>query len=58
MQSYSITVERLLTIVDYEEGSFQDYPGGHSDTVHRVEFSDNKLYSVCDNAVFLWTVLI
>ena len=60
LQSYCITVERLLTIVDYEEGSFQDYPGGHSDTVHRVEFSNdgNTLYSLCDNTVFLWTVLI
>ena len=45
--------------MDYEEGSFQDYPI-HSDTVHGVEFNDNNsevLYSVCNNGVYLWTVL-
>ena len=54
------TVERLLTVVDYEEGSFQDYPAGHNDTVHRVEFSHHGdiLYSLCDNAIYLWDVLI
>ena len=47
-------------MVDYEEGSFQDYPAGHNDTVHRVEFSHHGdiLYSLCDNAIYLWDVLI
>ena len=47
-------------MMDYEEGSFQDYPGGHSDTIHRVEFSNNGniLYSLCDNVIYLWNVLI
>ena len=57
----NVNVERLLTVMDYEEGSFQDYQAGHSDTVHRVEFSHhdgNILYSLCDNAVYLWNVLI
>ena len=57
---YDVIVERLLTVMDYEEGSFQDYPGGHSDTIHRVEFSNNGniLYSLCDNVIYLWNVLI
>ena len=54
------TVERLLTIVDYEEGSFQDYSTGHNNTVHRVKFSNdgNILYSLCDYTVYLWSVVI
>ena len=53
------SIERLLTIMDYEEGSFQDYPM-HSDTIDRVKFSDNDselLYSVCSSGIYLWTVL-
>ena len=53
-----VIVERLLTIVDYEEGSFQDYPGGHSDSVHSVLFSDDTLYSLSDTVIFQWTMLI
>jgi len=53
-----VIVERLLTIVDYEEGSFQDYPGGHSDSVHNVLFSDDTLYSISDTVIFQWTMLI
>ena len=55
------TIERLLTIMDHEEGSFQDYPTGHNDTVHGVQFggiNGDILFALCDNIIYVWTVVI
>ncbi|XP_074646351.1 WD repeat-containing protein 90-like [Tubulanus polymorphus] len=51
--------ERLLKVMDYFEGSFQDYVG-HSDGVHKVKFSnDGKyLFSVSMNEILVWDVLV
>lgn len=51
--------ERLLKLMDYHEGSFQDFVG-HNDRVHFVKFSSNGKYvfSVCNAEVFVWEVAI
>ncbi len=50
--------ERILTLMDYEEGSFQDFPG-HQDSVSTVLFSPSgkSLLSVSDCIVHVWNVL-
>lgn len=51
--------ERLVKLMDYFEGSFQDYTG-HSDAVSTVRFSpDGKtLFSVSHDEIALWQVAL
>lgn len=49
--------ERLVKLVDYYEGSFQDFIG-HCDTIDVLRFSqDSKLlFSVSHSEIFVWEV--
>ena len=51
--------ERLLKLIDYFEGSFQDFTG-HDDMVQIVHFSPSGRYllSVSYNEIMQWEVLI
>lgn len=51
--------ERLLKLMDYYEGSFQDFVG-HNDSLQLVKFSlDGKLlFSAAGNEMLLWEVCL
>ena len=51
--------ERVVKLMDYEEGSFQDYTG-HYDGVAAVAFSPlgNILISACGSTLHVWTVTL
>ena len=51
--------ERLLKLLDYYEGSFQDFIG-HNDRVQLVKFSpDGKyLFTASHSEIFIWDVTI
>lgn len=51
--------ERLVKLVDYYEGSFQDFIG-HCDTIDVLRFSqDSKLlFSVSHSEIFVWEVTV
>ncbi|KAK3091415.1 hypothetical protein FSP39_019740, partial [Pinctada imbricata] len=51
--------ERLLKLMDYYEGSFQDFIG-HNDSINAVKFSpDGKfLFSVAHAEIFIWDVTV
>ncbi|WAQ96619.1 WDR90-like protein [Mya arenaria] len=53
------TNERLLKLLDYYEGSFQDFIG-HNDRVQAVKFSpDGKhLFSASHSEIFIWDVML
>ncbi|KAH9513092.1 WD repeat-containing protein 90 [Bulinus truncatus] len=53
------TSERLLKLLDYCEGSFQDFTG-HSDSVHSALFSPkgSMLVTVSHNEMFLWDMTL
>ena len=50
--------ERVLKLMDYAEGSFQDF-SGHQDSVNAVLFSlsGKSLISTSDSVVHVWNVL-
>ena len=50
--------ERVLKLMDYSEGSFQDF-SGHQDTVSCVVFSlsGTSLISTSDSIVHVWRLL-
>ena len=52
-------VERLVKILDYNEGTFQDYIG-NDDCVSLVKFSPDGKYllSVVNKHINLWQVLL
>ena len=52
-------LERLVKVLDYHEGSFQDFDG-HCNAVSAVKFSPSgeKLFSVGFSDVVLWKVQI
>ncbi|XP_013393033.1 WD repeat-containing protein 90-like [Lingula anatina] len=51
--------ERLVKLMDYFEGSFQDFVG-HSDAVHLVRFSPNGslLFSIAYGELIVWRVTL
>ncbi|KAJ8318923.1 hypothetical protein KUTeg_004014 [Tegillarca granosa] len=51
--------ERLLKLLDYYEGSFQDFIG-HNDSMNFVKFApDSKhLYTVSHSEIFIWDVTV
>ncbi|XP_035829418.1 WD repeat-containing protein 90 [Aplysia californica] len=51
--------ERLVKLMDYNEGSFQDFLG-HSAQVTTVQFSPSgsQLLTVCHNEMFLWELML
>ena len=51
--------ERVLKLMDYEEGSFQDYMG-HQDTVGTLSFSPSAKYlmSSSNTTIHQWNVLL
>lgn len=51
--------ERLLKLLDYYEGSFQDFIG-HNDRVQVVKFSpDGKfLFTASHSEIFIWEVTL
>lgn len=51
--------ERVMKIMDYDEGSFQDYTG-HHDSVTNVLFSPcgKFLVSTCSSTVHVWDVVV
>ena len=51
--------ERLAKLMDYQEGSFQDFLG-HSAEVSKVSFSPSgtQLMTVSHNEMFLWEVML
>ncbi|XP_031569789.1 WD repeat-containing protein 90-like isoform X3 [Actinia tenebrosa] len=53
------TQERLVQLMDYDEGRFQDFIG-HCDSVSRVCFSPSGklLYTASNMAVLAWNVLV
>jgi WD40 repeat protein len=50
--------ERILKLMDYSEGSFQDF-SGHSDSVSSLVFSvsGSSLISSSDSLTHVWTLL-
>jgi len=54
-----LSTERLVKLMDYYEGSFQDFVG-HSDKVSHVKFaaSTKLLFTVADSELFIWTVCV
>lgn len=53
------TNERLLKLMDYYEGSFQDFVG-HSDSLQIARFSSNgrKLFSASHSEILMWEVCV
>ncbi|XP_071943850.1 WD repeat-containing protein 90-like [Antedon mediterranea] len=53
------STERLVKLMDYHEGSFQDFIG-HNDAVQLVAFtpSGKLLFSVAFNEIFVWEVKV
>ncbi|EDO36826.1 predicted protein, partial [Nematostella vectensis] len=53
------TQERLIKLMDYNEGSFQDFTG-HSDAVSEVRFSPSGhlLYTCSHGDVLIWNVVV
>lgn len=51
--------ERVVKLMDFEEGSFQDYAGNY-DRVSVVVFSPlgNVLISACGSSVQLWNITL
>ena len=49
--------ERLLKLIDYYEGSFQDYVG-HDDTIRLCKFSSDgrMLFTASEHEILLWDV--
>ena len=58
ISTLSLSSERVLKLMDYEEGSFQDFTG-HSDRVDTVLFSPSGkcLFSASDSAAQVWDVM-
>lgn len=58
-QLMCLVSERLVKLVDYYEGSFQDFIG-HCDTIDVLRFSqDSKLlFSVSHSEIFVWEVTV
>ena len=54
-----LITERLLKLIDYYEGSFQDFTG-HNDSVQTVKFSpDGKLlFTASHSEIFIWDVTL
>ena len=54
-----LSTERLVKLMDYFEGSFQDFVG-HSDKVSHVKFAATSklLFTVADWELFVWTVCV
>ena len=52
-------LDRLVKLMDYYEGSFQDFVG-HSDKVTHVKFaaSAKLLFTIADSELFIWTVCV
>jgi len=52
-------IERLVKLMDYYEGSFQDFVG-HSDKVSNVKFatSSKLLFTIADSELFVWVVSV
>lgn len=51
--------DRLLKLVDYYEGSFQDFVG-HDDTVRLARFSidGSILFTATDTEIIMWKVTV
>ena len=56
---FFLYLERVVTLMDFEEGSFQDFTG-HSDGVHVVKFSPlgDTLISACGSTLHVWHVTL
>ncbi len=56
--SFSFT-ERVLKLMDSDEGAFQDYTG-HHDSVDRINFSPNgkQLISASSNSLHIWDITL
>jgi len=54
-----LLAERLVKLMDYYAGSFQDFVG-HSDKVSHVKFapSTKLLFTIADSELFVWTVCV
>jgi hypothetical protein len=55
--AFGAVTERLAKLIDYYEGSFQDYIG-HDDSVSIVRFSydGSRLVTVSHNQMLVWSV--
>ena len=51
--------ERVVKLMDFEEGSFQDYTG-HSDSIGSVHFSpcERLLVSTSLSSIHVWDILL
>lgn len=51
--------ERVMKLLDYYEGSFQDFVG-HSDSINFVKFSPDSKYllTVSHSEIFIWEVQV
>lgn len=54
-----MSTERIVKLMDFEEGSFQDYTG-NDDGVNAVAFSPsgNILISACGSTIHTWNVTL
>jgi len=59
MMCVVLVTDRLVKLMDYYEGSFQDFVG-HSDKVTHVKFalSSKCLFTIADSELFVWTVCV
>ena len=51
--------ERVLKLMDFEEGSFQDFTG-HHDSVSHVIFSPcgTMLAAACSSTIHIWNIAV
>ena len=56
---FCLIPERLLKLIDYYEGSFQDYVG-HDDTVRLLKFSHDGrlLFTASHHEILVWDVTV
>ena len=54
-----ITVERVLKLMDTEDGAFQDFTG-HHDTLNKLKFCPNgkQLISVSNSSLHIWNITL
>ena len=59
LQFQIVSTERVLKLMDFEEGSFQDYTGQY-DGVNVVVFSPSggSLISTCGPTLHLWNIIL